>query len=98
MVYTRADDDGAFEWDDDNAGHVARHGIEWWEAEEALLDEDRFALSRGMPRGEYRFAIVGKTLAGRMLTVVFARRNARIRVVTARDAARREVRLYGRNK
>ena len=93
-MYTASDD---FDWDEANAGHIERHGVECWEAEEALLDPQRRPLSRGVLGGEYRYAVVGRTESGRTLTVVFTPRGKRARVITARDASLREVRLYRRN-
>lgn len=34
-------DTGEFDWDEANTGHLARHDVEYWEAEEALLDPGR---------------------------------------------------------
>ncbi|MGE3075212.1 MAG: BrnT family toxin [Dehalococcoidia bacterium] len=98
MVYTGADGDGVFEWDDDNEGHVARHGVEWWEAEEALLDPDRANLARVEVGGETRFLVIGRTGAGRLLCVVYVVRRTRIRVVTARRPTERESRRFRRSQ
>ncbi len=85
-----------FDWDDDNVEHIARHGVEPWEAEEAMLDPDRVGASARNVSGERRFAVVGSTESGRMLFVVFTRREERIRVITARDADDSEKRRYRR--
>jgi uncharacterized DUF497 family protein len=92
MVYTRAD--GPFDWDDDNEGHVSRHGVEWWEAEEALLDPERVNLAQTNVAGEHRFLVIGRTDAGRSLVVVYTLRGRRIRVVTARTPSEGESRQY----
>lgn len=94
MVYTPDDDDDLFDWDDDNAGHIARHGVEWWEAEEALADPRRFGLGRSVVSGEIRFSYAGRTDSGRLLVVVYTHRDGRIRVVTAREANRSESGSY----
>lgn len=73
---------GEFEWDDDNIGHIARHDVEPWEAEEATQDTDRvhFRTRSG------RIFVIGMTEAGRMLAVVLERKERSwSRVVTARD-------------
>ena len=93
-----ADEGYEFDWDEENEEHIARHGVEWWEAEEVLLDAQRFPLSRGWYRGEYRYGIAGETREGRRLVVVFTRRAGKLRVVTARLASPREIRLYERNQ
>lgn len=85
-----------FEWDEANLGHVARHGVEPWEAEEAVIDPDRVGASARKTSGERRFAVVGATGSGRMLFVVFTQRGERLRVITARDVDDGEKRRYRR--
>ena len=89
-------DRGEFDWDEANMGHVARHSVEWWEAEEALLDTGRVGSTAYNMRGEVRWVALGATEAGRILFVVFTRRGGRIRIVTARDAEIKEKRRYRR--
>ena len=76
-----------FDWDEANIGHIAEHGIEPIEAEEAVTYRPVFVqyLSRG---GEDRFMQLGETLAGRVLVVVITPRNGMTRVVTAYPASR----------
>lgn len=87
-------DGNGFDWDDVNIEHIARHGVEPWEAEDAILDPDRVGASARNAPGERRFAVVGVTEPGRMLFVVFTRREDVIRVITARDADGGEKRRY----
>ena len=86
-----------FWWDDVNIEHIARHGIELEEAEDALTDPQRlhFQAHRG-PRGERRSAVLGKTESGRILFVVITKRKTSFRVVTAREASSNEKRFYRR--
>ena len=70
--------------------------MEPWEAEDAILDPDRVGVSARNAPGERRFAVVGSTEPGRMLFVVFMRREEKIRVITARDADDSEKRRYRR--
>jgi uncharacterized DUF497 family protein len=85
-----------FDWDDENLAHISRHGVEHWEAEEALLDPDRIGIPARKVARETRRAALGTTEAGRVLFVVYTRRRGKIRVVTARDAENREKRRYRR--
>lgn len=85
-----------FEWDDANIEHISRHGVEPWEAEEALLDAGRVGMAAYNVRGETRWAVLGATEPGRILFVVFTRLSGRIRVVTGRDAEGKEKRRYRR--
>jgi uncharacterized DUF497 family protein len=84
------------DWDDGNRDHVLENGVEPSEAEEALLDPDRIGVSAYNVREETRWAALGRAEGGRMLFVVFTRRDSKVRVVTARDAKRREKRRYRR--
>ncbi len=83
-----------FDWDDGNIEHIARHGVEPWEAEESLLDPNRIGTPVYSVGRETRRAVLGATEAGRVLFLVFTRRSGRVRVVTARDAEIREKRRY----
>jgi uncharacterized protein len=97
MVYTRSGEVFAvFDWDENNIEHIARHGVEPWEAEEALLDPGRIGTLAYRVGREPRRAALGATEGGRVLFVVFTRRSGRVRVVTARDAEAKEKRRYRR--
>ena len=69
-----------FDWDEANADHVALHGVSVEEAEEAILDRHRVSHPAHQTT-EPRWAILGATVAGRVLLVVFTRRRSLIRVV-----------------
>lgn len=85
-----------FEWDDANVDHIAEHGVEPEEAEEAVDDryDDRYKVA--VPPHSGRDRIIGKTGDGRVLCVVLDRRATGWRVVTARDATDSEKRAYRR--
>lgn len=59
------------EWDETNIRHIARHNVTPQEAEEAIGDERRTRAGAYDVAGERRYAITGRTLRGRLLTVVF---------------------------
>jgi uncharacterized DUF497 family protein len=82
-----------FEWDDGNESHIAEHGVESWEAEEAIQDRRRIPFSAVY---EGRRGIVGRTGDGRLLVVIYEQTGSLIRVVTAYDASPREERSYRR--
>ena len=87
-----------FEWDEHNIMHIAEHGVEPEEAEDALQDPDLVnAAPRRVPT-EPRWAAIGATAAGRVLFIVYTRRRGRFRVATARDATMGEKRRYRRNR
>jgi hypothetical protein len=83
-----------FDWDEHNTSHIARHDVKPKEVEEALSDPDRCAGSAYNQGSEPRWAVLGSTLDGRVLFVVFTFREGQVRVVTARDAHRKERERY----
>lgn len=80
-----------FEWDDAKAAdNYAKHGVDFEMA--ILVFNDPFAIERLDDRenyGEDRFILIG-IAEGFVLTVVYTDRNGRIRVISARQATRRE--------
>ena len=82
-----------YDWDDENAGHIARHGVEPYEAEEAAEDPRRVPASAR----DGRAGAIGMSLDGRLLVVILERRGNGRRVVTARDATSRERKAYRRH-
>ncbi len=69
----------AFDWDEDNRNHIARHGVSTQEAEEALTGITK-ELDFYVVRDEERIEEVGTTLAGRILFLVTTIRNDSVRV------------------
>jgi uncharacterized DUF497 family protein len=82
------------DWDEANSDHVAEHGIEPEEVEKALKDPKSIGAAANNTAGERRWAVLGATEAGRVFLVVFARRGALVRLITARDANRAQKRRY----
>ncbi len=85
-----------FEWDCDNEDHIARHGVDLYEAEEAATDPGDIVKRAGTDRrGNRRYVYVGKTEDGRILFMVVDRKGGRRwRVGSARDAKFNEKRGY----
>jgi len=81
-----------FEWDSANLDHVRRHRVS--PTEIADVFDGPITPIASVNRGETRYAVVGRTRAGRYLTVFYTWRGDRIRVVTARDAHPRERRRW----
>ena len=75
-----------FEWDKGNIGKNTKHGVEDKAAEEVFFDKHRFIFKDEVhSQQEERLRILGKTKKGRLLFVVFTKRGAKIRVISARD-------------
>lgn len=85
-----------FEWDADKAAtSLAKHGVSFEEASTVFAD----ALSATIPdprhsQGEARFAILGMSARGRLLAVFHTERGPRTRIISAREATRRERATY----
>lgn len=80
-------------WSEWNIKHIAKHKVTPGEAEEALKD-------RGVKAKETyggRILIIGKS-GPRMLAVVLAKEKDGYYIVTARDAGRKERRIYRNEK
>lgn len=87
-----------FEWDEGNARKNERHGVSQAEAEQVFFDRRLFlAPDPGHSDTEPRFHALGCTVTGRLLHVTFTLRRdgAWIRVISARDASRKERAIYG---
>jgi uncharacterized protein len=76
------------------ASNLRRHGVSFADAEGVFLDP--LAMHQPDPdaEGEERFIAVGLGSAGNVLVVVFTLRGEEIRLISARRAARREVKDY----
>jgi len=75
-----------FEWDSANLSHIALHSVTAEEAEAVLLGP-AFELDTYIVDDEERVEEVGATGRGRILKVVSAVRNGKVRVITAYDAS-----------
>lgn len=77
-------------WDDDTVEHLARHGVDVEEAEEACRSRPHVL------RARYgRYLVLGQTEAGRYLTVIVAPLSrGRATLITARDMDTSERRRY----
>ena len=81
-----------FEWDREKAqGNFAKHGVSFDEASTAF--RDTLSITIGDPlhsHGEDRFVLMGRSCQNRLLVVVHTKRGGRIRIISARQATRKE--------
>ena len=86
----------SFEWDQGNATkNWERHQVSRSESEQVFFNEPLVvANDEAHSRFEARWYALGQTDTGRGLFVVFTIRQQRIRVISARDASRREREMY----
>jgi uncharacterized protein len=87
-----------FEWNDSkNATNVRKHGLSFYEAQEAFFDENRIILiDKTHSSEEKRFFCIGKTTSGGVATVRFTKRNDHIRIIGA-GYWRKGKRIYEQN-
>ncbi|HWX71584.1 MAG TPA: BrnT family toxin [Xanthobacteraceae bacterium] len=87
-----------FDWDEANSGKSAsKHSLSRAEAEQIFFDEQLLlADDVKHSQDEPRYHALGQTIEGRLLHVTFTLRDnqTRIRVISARDANRRERAAY----
>lgn len=92
-----------FEWDPRKAkANADKHGVSFDEAVTIFLDADALdGPDLQHSTGEGRFRRLGRSVEGRILTVVYTLRRAghaeRIRLISARRASRRERAAYGKD-
>lgn len=85
-----------FEWDAGNAEkNWELHRVARTESEQPFFNRPVLVTADEPHSGdETRYAALGQTNAGRLLTIVFTIRGTLIRVISARDMSRRERRVY----
>lgn len=84
-----------FDWDDENKGHISGHVVEPEECEECF-DGKRYTAKAKTVRGESRYRLLGRTYEGRYLKMIYTLRYGKIRVITASDMRKAEMRLFRR--
>jgi uncharacterized protein len=89
-----------FDWDDGNPEkNWELHRVPFWEIEEIFFNEPLVIRpDREHSKREARHLALGQTDSGRLLFVSFTIRRSLIRVISARDMTRREVRTYEQSK
>ncbi len=87
----------SFDWDQWNLQkNESKHGVSRMEAESVFFDI-RYRLFEDLKHSkpnEKRFILFGKSLEQRILMVGFTLRDAKVRIITARSASRKERSLY----
>eukprot|EP00831_Metopus_contortus_P003191 TRINITY_DN11182_c0_g2_i1.p2 TRINITY_DN11182_c0_g2~~TRINITY_DN11182_c0_g2_i1.p2 ORF type:complete len:153 (-),score=30.99 TRINITY_DN11182_c0_g2_i1:137-538(-) len=85
---------GEIDWNEMSINHIARHNVEAYGVEQVLYDND-LRIDR---TDRDRQILIGKTFSGRILFVVvsYPPEASQIRVITARDVTKTELRRYRR--
>ncbi|KZZ84130.1 BrnT family toxin [Bacillus sp. SJS] len=83
-----------FDWDRGNIEHIFQHDISPQEAEEAFYDPDRSI--HHAHSGNRK--IIGMTEDGRLLAIIYTKREKKIRPITGWDATETERKSYNRKR
>lgn len=84
-----------FDWDAGNARKNDKHGVSAGEAEQVFFNLPLLLLAdEKHSREEARHHALGQSDEGRMLHITFTLRQTLIRVISARDASRKERAIY----
>ncbi|MGB2765270.1 MAG: BrnT family toxin [Candidatus Aminicenantaceae bacterium] len=83
-----------FEWDSKKAiSNLKKHGVDFADAVTVLEDERAITILDDYP-DEERFVTIGMDSFGRILVVVYAWHDSRIRIISARKATAKEIKEY----
>lgn len=85
-----------FEWDENKANkNLAKHGVSFDEAK-TVFDDPLFVVFADQDHSieERRLIIMGESLRGRLLVVSYTERGELTRLISAREATRKERRTY----
>lgn len=74
--------------------NVAKHGVSFSHAEQALRDEFAVTIQDPDHHSEARFLTIGRDAIGRLLVVCHTPRGERTRLISARKASPNEARSY----
>jgi uncharacterized DUF497 family protein len=85
-----------FTWDPEKAAaNVEKHGVRFEDASTAFGDPLSITVDDPLhSEDEERHVLIGQSIQGRLLVVVHSERKGGIRLISAREATRRERREY----
>jgi hypothetical protein len=85
-----------FEWDEEKAaGNLEKHGVTFEEASTVFMDLLSLTISDPLHSAdEKRFVTVGESAEREILVVVHTQRDTQIRIISAREATRKERQDY----
>jgi hypothetical protein len=86
-----------YEWDAKKAvANLRKHGVDFADAATVFSDEVALRMADHISSvDEERFVLLGMSVPGDVLVVVYTWRGERIRIISARKATPRERSLYG---
>lgn len=89
-----------FEWDNRKAAaNERKHGVTFNEAATVFADKLSFTFPDiDHSDDEERYLIIGESMTGKILVVAHTERGENIRLISAREATRKERTFYEKNK
>jgi len=85
----------SFEWDPAKTqANLKKHGVDFADAALTLEDEPALTIPDHAATTEQRFITLAMDPLGRILVIVYAWRDERVRLISARKATRRERKQY----
>jgi uncharacterized DUF497 family protein len=83
-----------FQWDEQKSqSNLEKHGIDFEAASELWVDPSRIEIQAPYPL-ENRRVLIGR-IGKKLWTAIFTLREDEVRIISARRARRKEIRLYG---
>lgn len=85
-----------FEWDENKAqSNVAKHSVAFEEAATVFADDNSLTIDDPEHSvNEKRFVTIGISAHKKILVVVYTERNDKIRIISARQASKKERKQY----
>ena len=84
-----------FSWDSNkSASNKKKHGLDFDQAKEVFGDDNAIVDKGKSVGGEDRWVTIGKTLKLFIIAVVFTIRDSTIRIISARQARKNEIKEY----
>ena len=84
-----------YQWDPVKAEtNVKKHGVEFSDAVGVFEDPTAITIEDPQAEGEQRFLSMGMDVLGRIIVVAYTYRGDCVRLISARKASKKEVKVY----
>jgi uncharacterized protein len=84
-----------YQWDPGKAkANVNKHGVEFADAVGVFEDPDAITSEDPDSEGEQRFLSIGLDVLGRIIVVAYTYRDNDVRLISARKATKKEMKIY----
>lgn len=88
-----------FEWDNGNEDkNLVKHGITNEEAEQTFFNFNVALVDEAHSQKEERYQLIGESLSGKILFIVFTERSDKVRIISVRTANHKERKIYEKAK